>query len=276
MKSAGGAAMRRALAPLLADPGRAAVLLDIDGTLAPIAPTAEEAFVPEGARRLLAALAARYGLVACVSGRSAADARALVGLDEIVYVGNHGLELLRPGSGEPEVAPAVAAHEEAARDFARAREAEVSGLGIRLEDKGPIWSFHWRGAPDDQAAQGALEDVAGDAAGAGLVPHWGRKVLELRPPVAIDKGVAVAELVRDASLDAALYAGDDTTDLDAFRALRELERDRTLRHAVCVGVRSEEGPAALADEADVLVDGPEGVVELLDLLASATAPDAVH
>ncbi len=276
MESAGGAAMRRALAPLLADPGRAAVLLDVDGTLAPIAPTAEEAFVTEGARRLLAALAARYGLVACVSGRSAADARALVGLDEILYVGNHGLELLRPGSGEPEVAPAVASHEKAARDFAQAREAEVSGLGIRLEDKGPIWSFHWRGAPDDEAAQSALEDVAGDATEAGLVPHWGRKVLELRPPVAIDKGVAVAELVRDVSLDAALYAGDDTTDLDAFRGLRLLERDGTLRHAVCVGVRSEEGPAALADEADVLVDGPEGVVELLDLLASATAPDAVH
>jgi trehalose 6-phosphate phosphatase len=277
MESAGGAAMRRALAPLLADPGRAAVLLDVDGTLAPIAPTAEEAAVPEPTRLLLQALAGRYGLVACVSGRRALEARELVGVEMITYIGNHGLEQLRPGSEEPEVAPAVAEHARTARDFARSRAAgELTDLGIRLEDKGSIWSFHWRGAPDEAAACAALEAVAADAEQAGLVPHWGRKVLEVRPPLKIDKGVAVAELLRRASLDSALYAGDDTTDLDAFRGLRKLKADGALRNAVCVGVRSAEGPAALADEADVLVDGPQGIVELLELLATATAPNAVH
>ena len=125
---------------------------------------------------------------------------------------------------------------------------------MRTEDKGAIVAWHWRGAPDEEAAHAAVKRIAEQASEAGLEPHWGRKVLEVRPPVRVDKGGAVRELLRDVDVDAALYAGDDTTDLDAFRALTELVEAGRLKAAVRVGVRSDEGPPAIAEEADVVVD----------------------
>ena len=117
-----------------------------------------------------------------------------------------------------------------------------------------------------EEAQAAVEEVARAAEQAGFVPHWGRKVLEIRPPVRIDKGAGIVSLLRDADLDAALYVGDDSTDIDAFRGLSELVEQGRLKTAVRVGVASEEGPAALEEEADVMVDGTDGVRDLLRAL----------
>jgi trehalose 6-phosphate phosphatase len=216
---------------------------------------------------LLEALEASYGLVACISGRRATEARRIVGLDSISYVGNHGLELLEPGADEAVVDPALEPLAGAVEEFAkRVWGEDLKSLGVRLEDKSSIWSFHWRGAPDEEAAREALARVAGEAEREGLAPHWGRKVLEIRPPVAADKGTAIVTALDERSLARALYAGDDTTDLDAFRKLRELESEGRIG-ALCVGVRSSEGPEAVVREADLVVDGPEGVVELLGRLA---------
>jgi trehalose 6-phosphate phosphatase len=137
---------------------------------------------------------------------------------------------------------------------------------VLLEDKDAIWSFHLRGAGDEAAARAALERVAETATSRGLVPHWGRKVLEIRPPLPFGKGASLADLLRDRKLAAALFAGDDATDLDAFRALRELREGGYLDHAVCVGVASDEGPPEITAEADLVVDGPDGARELLSLL----------
>ena len=137
---------------------------------------------------------------------------------------------------------------------------------MRLEDKEAIAALHWRGVPDEDDAQRAIERVAVAAEKAGFTAHWGRKVLEIRPPVRIDKGAGVVNLLRDKDLSGALYAGDDTTDLDAFRGLSELVESGRLGHAVRVGVRSDEGPSALAREADVLVDGTDGVRIMLQSL----------
>jgi trehalose 6-phosphate phosphatase len=98
------------------------------------------------------------------------------------------------------------------------------------------------------------------------VPHWGRKVLEIRPPLRIDKGAGIVSLLRETDLAAAVYVGDDVTDLDAFRGLTELQELGRLGYALRVGVRSDESPSALTDEADTLVDGPEGVRDLLRAL----------
>lgn len=256
-----------ALEPLLADPGRAAVLLDVDGTLAPIVRHADDAHVPEPTRAPLIEVAKRYAVVACVSGRRAAVARRIVSLGSIAYVGNHGGELLRPGASTPEVEPDVAAYGRRVRAFAeRALTGELHRLRVRLEDKDVIWAFHWRGAPDEAAAESAVREVAEAAQAAGFAVHWGRKVLEVRPPVPLDKGRGIQRLLRGADLDAALYVGDDRTDVDAFRALRGDVAEGRLQTAVCVGVRSEETPEALAAEAGVLVDGPAGVRELLRAL----------
>jgi trehalose 6-phosphate phosphatase len=139
-------------------------------------------------------------------------------------------------------------------------------MRVRLEDKEAIAALHWRGVPDEDEAQAAIEEVAAAAEKAGFTAHWGRKVLEIRPPVRIDKGAGIVSLLRDRKLAAALYVGDDTTDLDAFRGLTELVESDRLGTAVRVGVRSEEGPSALAREADLMVDGTDGVRLLLQAL----------
>jgi trehalose 6-phosphate phosphatase len=258
------------LATLINRPDRSALTFDIDGTLAPIAPRPDDAAVPEPTRALLRRLEQRYALVACISGRRALEARRLVGIDSLTYVGNHGLEVLAPGAREAEVDGAVEQLGAQVQAFANDRyRDELRSLGVRLEDKHSIWSFHWRGAPDERAAQAALERVASEARSAGLTPHWGRMVLEIRPPVEADKGTAVEAVLAGAEIENALYAGDDTTDLDAFRKLRELEGAGRLR-ALCVGVDSAEGPAAITAEADLVVEGPGGVTDLLAALTGST------
>lgn len=261
------ATLAEAIAPLTAEPRSAGVLLDVDGTLAPIVRHAEDASVPERTRSLLIDISRRYGLVACVSGRRAAEARRIVSLGSISYVGNHGTEVLRGGQVEPELDAELGPWMRRVSAFARELDGEgLARARVRLEDKGPIVAFHWRGAPDETAAETLVAQIANDAERAGLQLHWGRKVLEVRPPVRFDKGSGVARLLRDTDLDAAMYVGDDTTDLDAFRGLRELAEQGRLGRAVLVGVRSDETPGGIEREADLLVDGPAGVAELLQAL----------
>jgi trehalose 6-phosphate phosphatase len=235
--------MDDALARLRSDPGRAAVLLDVDGTLAPIVERPELAKIPGDARSEVRRLAGRYALVACVSGRTGEEARRLVGVEGVVYVGVHGLEL----------APEAERWRETLQPFA--------GMDWPwLEDKGLTVALHWREAPDEDAALATLREAAARAEGAGLETRWGRKVLELRPPVRADKGTAVHALLEERGLRRALYAGDDTTDLDAFRGLEGLEL------AIRVAVASAEGPAELRDAADRVVDSPAELLDLLRLL----------
>lgn len=256
------------LARLRDDPTHAAILTDVDGTLAPIVPRPEQAAVPPRASELLAQLSERYGLVACVSGRRAEEARRLVGVDRIAYAGNHGLELLLPGDEAPRLDPSLRGREGDAAGFISALgAAALNEAGLRLEDKGPIQALHWRGAVDDRAAKARAHEIAAEAGRAGLELRWGRKVLELRPPGGGGKDAAVAALLATDGLTAAVYAGDDRTDLDAFRRLRELSENGDLETAVCVGVVSDEGPGEIAEEADMTVDGPPGWLALLEALA---------
>jgi trehalose 6-phosphate phosphatase len=255
------------LQPLKADPERSAVLLDVDGVLAPIVQHPDDAHMPETTRRPLIEVAKRYGVVACVSGRRASDARRIVALGSIAYLGSHGSEVLRPGAVAPELDRELQAWTRRVQAFAtEAFDEPLRRLRVRLEDKEAIAALHWRGVPDEDGAQQAVEAVAARAEQAGFTTHWGRKVLEIRPPVRIDKGAGVVALLRDRELAAALYAGDDTTDLDAFRGLTDLVAENRLGTAVRVGVRSEEGPSALAQEADVMVDGTDGVRDMLQAL----------
>jgi trehalose 6-phosphate phosphatase len=261
------ATLVEALEPIRSDPTRSAVLLDIDGTLAPIVRHAADAQVPEATRTLLIEIAKRYRLVGCISGRRATGARQMVAIGTIAYIGNHGGELLRPGATRPEVAPDVGAWTARVRAFAsRVYTSEHQRLRVRNEDKEAITAFHWRGAPDEQAAAAAAAEIASLAEKEGFAVHWGRKVLEVRPPVALDKGRGIALLLRRTPITAALYVGDDSTDLDAFRSLREQVQRGVLDSAVCVAVRSDEAPEELAREADLAVDGTDGVRGLLEAL----------
>jgi trehalose 6-phosphate phosphatase len=263
------APLAEALEPLRSEPSRSAILLDVDGTLAPIVRHASDAHVPEPTRVPLIAVAKRYGLVACVSGRQAAIARRIVSLGTITYVGNHGAEILRGGQSTPEIAPEIADWARRIRAFGQGelRGEELHRLRVRGEDKDIIFGFHWRGAPNEEAAEEAVRAVAARAEADGFVTHWGRKILEVRPPVALNKGLGVGHLLESAAVDVALYAGDDRTDIDAFDALRAAVAAGTLREAICIGVASDETPRELEEAADVLVDGPLGVRGVLETLA---------
>lgn len=256
------------IAPLRDEPRASAVLCDIDGTLAPIIDDPEASAVPEAGRTVLRELARRYSLVACITGRQATEARRIVGVDELVYFGNHGLELLSPGATEPSFDPAVAEKARRAREFVADLDAdELSDAGLRLENKGPIQGLHWRGAPDEVVATRTAERIAAAAEATGLAPNWGRKVLEIRPVESVDKGTAVVRLVAEHAVERAAFGGDDRGDLDAFAALRALAGAGRLTAAVCIGVLSEEAPPELSKESDVVVDGPPGFLEVLKLLA---------
>ena len=229
-----------ALAALTADPGLSALLLDVDGTLAPIVANPEEARVPDATRAELRRLAGSYGLVACVSGRPAEVARAIVGVPELTYVGEHGLELHPDAAGW---APRI-------RSFAER-------AGWPAEVKPIAAAFHYRTAPDREQARRVLEGVAAAAEGEGFRTRWGRLVLEVLPPLDASKGTAVRYLLEEHGLRRALYAGDDTTDLDGFAALDGLEV------AVRVAVVTPEGPPALREQADVILDSPAALAGLL-------------
>jgi trehalose 6-phosphate phosphatase len=261
------ATLVESLEPIRSDPAQAAVLLDIDGTLAPIVRHAADAHVPEATRALLIEIAKRYRVVGCVSGRRAATARQIVAIGTIAYIGNHGGELLRPGATSPEVDPELAAWSDRVREFAaRALTSEHQRIRVRGEDKGAIAAFHWRGAPNEEVAAAAVAAIAQLAEAEGFTVHWGRKVLEVRPPVLLDKGLGIIALLDGAQVAQAVYVGDDTTDLDAFRGLRELVASGSLLGGLCVAVSSEEAPPELAQEADLIVDGTGGVRELLEAL----------
>ena len=140
-----------------------------------------------------------------------------MGVGSIAYVGSHGAEVMNPGEKRPRLPDAFAAWEGRTRAFVRGRENEraFKQLRIRLEDKGPIKAFHWRGSPDEAAAESLLRDVAQEAQAAGLDIHWGRKVLEVRPPVPVDKGQAVRALIERTGVQR--------------RAVRRRRRDRPRR-----------------------------------------------
>jgi trehalose 6-phosphate phosphatase len=258
-----------ALRPVTADPSRSALFFDVDGTLSPIVERAQDATVPKETSLLLARLSRRYARVACISGRAAADVRRLVGVGGIEYSGLHGAELLAPDGAQPRVMPDFARHMPEVQAFARERDTpELRALRVRIEDKGPIVTFHWRGAPDEEAAHALVKRFAEDAASEGLWTHWGRKVLEIRPPVPIGKDRAVRELLERGPVSVALYAGDDVTDLDAFAALAEMVQEGKLDDTVTVGVRSDEGPPEIAEQAQLVVDGIPGMQQVLAELDS--------
>ena len=228
------------LAALAADPTAAALCFDVDGPLAPIVPDPGDARVPEATRAELRRLAGRYGLVACITGRTSELARVIVGVPELTYVGEHGLEL-DPAAGE---------WSERIRAFG-------ATAGWPVEEKPFSAAFHYRTASDPAAARQRLEEIEAAARAQGLRTRWGRLVLEVLPPVEASKRTAVSHLLEQHGLRRALYAGDDATDLDAFSALDGLEL------AVRVAVASAEVPAGLRERADVVVESPDALAGLL-------------
>jgi trehalose 6-phosphate phosphatase len=253
------------LKPLLKQP-RLGLITDMDGTISPIVAVPDAAQVTPRSRELLRALGARLALVAVVSGRAVADVRQRVGLPELVYAGNHGLERWVDDRivPTPQAAP-----------FRPALEAVLAEIaprllpGMRLEDKGATLSLHYRQTDDPQAAAAAFTPLLEAAAAQhGLSLFQGRMVFELRPPLEIHKGTILRQLVSEYRLSGAVYLGDDTTDADALRMARSLRHDMTC-YALGLGVESEGVPTAVLESADLLAAGVPGVESFLAWLVNA-------
>jgi trehalose 6-phosphate phosphatase len=247
------------------------LLTDIDGTISLIAPTPDTASVTDEAKVALHRLSKRLAVVGVVTGRAAADAESMIGVPELLHVGNHGLEWRYNGiaSVDPEAVGSVESIASAIESVER--DASQIGLidGIIYENKGVTGSIHFRLAPDQDRAHDVLLSLARSSAMQhGLKVTEGRMVIELRPVLATNKGTAVRRIIAESRLAGVVFLGDDLTDVDAFRVVTQLRTDGKLAGANIAVSAPETHPDVMA-AADAVLHGVESSVELLTALANA-------
>lgn len=267
------AAVAAALTVLRRTPS--ALITDIDGTISGIAPTPAEAVVDADAVAALALLAERLTAVAVVSGRAPDTAAAMVGLPQITYIGNHGLERIVRGTPwtHPLAAAAQPAIAAALEEVAAAARAGDEAAWLVVENKGVTATLHYRLAPDPDAALALLEPAAlAAAARYGLRVTLGRMIVELRPSLTVNKGTAIRELADDLGLRGIVFFGDDITDVDAFLALREMRQEGGVA-TLQVGVLGPDTSPLIRAEADLLVSGVPACAATLLALAARLADD---
>jgi trehalose 6-phosphate phosphatase len=240
------------------------LITDLDGTISPLFRTPAEATISSACRSHLGAIAAHAALVAVVSGRTAEEVRRIVGVDDIVYVGLHGFSLPMPPAWSEAT---MATYSVLARSVLDELRRTLTLPGIIFEDKGPLVAFHYRPTADPAAARQAILDaIAAAPMGRRFAVHEGKMFIELRPPIpSVNKGAAVRHLATDRALRSVLYLGDDVTDVDAFRVLRE---STGFRGASIVVAGAETPPEVLA-AADYRLEGVDGVEWLLGEVAGA-------
>jgi trehalose 6-phosphate phosphatase len=248
-----------ALDVLRSNPRTGGVFVDFDGTLSDIVPHPEDATPVDGAVEALRSAAEAFRVVAVVSGRRA---RGLAGrLSRPPGVRCFGLYGLEDESGplDPAAARFLVDLE---RVLPQLEGAAAAVPGAWLEPKGFHASVHYRASPDpDQARVTLLGSLEPIAAGVGMELLEGKRVIEVAPKEAPSKGDLVERVARENELEALLYAGDDRPDVDAFAAVERLRRDGLT--GVTVAVRSAGTPLELLERADLVLESPSGLVELL-------------
>jgi trehalose 6-phosphate phosphatase len=254
----------------------AALLSDFDGTLSPVAPTPADAVAAPGVDLTLQALAPKLALTGIVTGRGIADVSGRLPVAGLVYVGNHGLEW--QVGDEHHVHPAGQAARqvlsEALRDIEQRLQAHVSLDGVIFEDKVYSGSIHYRLAPDPPAVRAILEPVTAEVASEyGFWVSDGKMVFELRPGEAVNKGSATRHLLTESGIRSAVFLGDDVTDADAFRVLRQMREEDGIA-SLAIGVLTLDTAQMVIDTADYLLDGVDDVVSMLmqvnDALSDST------
>ncbi|MBV8719380.1 MAG: trehalose-phosphatase [Chloroflexi bacterium] len=259
----GDVKLARRLIELLGRP-RAGLVTDIDGTISPIAARPEDAIVLPGARRALAGLRDHLSLVAVVTGRSVEDARRMVDVDGLTYFGNHGLEIYSHGRAEivPEARPWVPRITATVNGVIEQLDPELKSSVI-VENKGATASIHYRLTPDpDRARLHLLDVLARCEPTSGIRVEEGRRVMNLLPPLLINKGSAVRWMVKEHALDRVAYVGDDITDAHAFRALDMLRESGNIE-TLNIGVLGPESAPSVRQLCDVSVPSVNAVAELL-------------
>lgn len=238
-------------------PDRTGLFLDIDGVLAPMAPTPDEAVVPPETVALVDRLSRIY-LVILLSGRDMAAMRAMIEAPKAIYSGNHGIEW-RQGD-EYWVEEEALRRQDTLKDFFERKQSLLAREGLFVEDKGFSFAVHFRLA-DPETARSVEDELPPSAEAAGLSVKQGRKMVEVRCTGALTKGIAAVKVAGRFNLTKALTIGDDLTDVDAFVALKD-----TLDQAVGVAVDSPEAPPELLRRADFILESPAQVIDVLRAL----------
>ena len=238
--------LEEAIAPQR-DGAATGLFLDIDGTLSEIVPLPHQATISPSIKTAVATLASRLALVCVVTGRPAANGKRMVGLDELTYVGNHGMEWIHDGRvfTDPTAAPYEA---DVARALQAVKQACASTDAI-IEEKVCSFAVHYRGSRDPDGVQRLALQAVEYQASANVRVLTGKAHINVLPPVTLNKGTAVRSLVESHKLGWALIAGDDVTDIDAFREARALA-DATAFRCTNVAVLGEDCPPALLELAD--------------------------
>ena len=237
------------------------LITDVDGTISQTVPTPQQARVSPLCRKYLSALCNKLALVAAISGRPAAEVRSMIGIDGMVYIGNHGLERWTGG------------HFKFSKDiqgYSRVIKAAIEELtpllfieGITIENKGVTASIHYRLCHDHQSTKrDIIAVIEGSPRARSLRIIQGRMVIDLLPSVKVNKGTATLDLIQEYNLQGGVYLGDDLTDVDAFRAIHAACHDSDFQ-GFAIGITSQEMPEKLTEEADFTLDGVNDVERFL-------------
>lgn len=255
-----------ALELLKNSPTKSGIFTDLDGTLSEIAPTPTDAVVTDGMRNAIKKLAEKYAVVVVVSGRDSDEAKNIIAVDSLIYIGNHGLEWIH--NGKQFYAPEAFNFFGLASSLAAELESLVDGSDLIVEKKKLGVAIHYRRASDKELARiTILQIIKPFIEKYPLKSFEGRCVVELKPDLMVSKGDAVTAIALRNGIKQALYLGDDITDIDAFKALKKLRNEGKIE-AITVGVTSEETSKSIAEESDFLVKSVGEVEDILTWLAN--------
>ena len=243
-----------------------AIVTDIDGTISEIAPTPDEAVVTASMKKELVKLKEKFKILAVISGRSIQKARQMVGVEGLLYVGNHGMEYLKDGklNMNPEVTKYLS---EIKRVGKKLEKGDLSSInGLIFSDKGICYSIHYRQTnPSENARDRILKTLHDDPDSKKLKISEGRQLVELKPPISCDKGTTLQNIIEKYDLRKIIYLGDDITDLDAFRKLEEMESEGKIK-GVSILVLSDEIPDYVKRNSSYYINGVDEVLKLFQWL----------
>ncbi len=241
---------------------------DFDGVLSEIAPTPSSAFAYPGAADALARVAAGVDAAGIITGRAVPDVANMVPIDDLIVVGNHGLEWWERGNSHdhPAGTEAIAAVERAIADTQAAAKALVDTSAMIWENKRLSGTVHFRNVDDPASVEDALLPIVEQVAEANNLRFTGGKMIfEFRPRAQVSKGTALSELVSRYGLRSVVFVGDDVTDVDGFRSLAELRQDGL--STLAVGVVTPDSHPDVARYADVIVGSVAEFVDVLNAVA---------
>jgi trehalose 6-phosphate phosphatase len=268
------ACVLRALAVLRRHPS--GLVTDIDGTVSEMAPAPDLAVIDRGALKSLELMALQLAIVGVVTGRAAADALRLTGLPDFLHIGNHGYEQVHGvrQSFAPGVEPYLSGISEAAEAVRSAQRVDRDLTGAVIENKRFTASFHYRLCPDPDQAEATIRAIVQPIAlAANLKMSGGKMVIELRPPLSVNKGSAISDLIFENGLKGLIFFGDDITDIDGFVAVRSYDRSLDFT-GLAVAIVTPDSSPLVAESADLSLHGVRECAEVLRRLAAFLAETA--